>query len=291
MFDSEIMNTPYKNKISNFLAQPFPLLQEQRSKWFLVIFCGVFSTFFLVFYKPLNIVNWNHDTAIANFLTSWSAGMLGAIILGITQFVVRPKLNLTTFTNGQFISWVLFEFLLLTCVFFVLFGERKNPMIAEFLSVLKLTVSLASIPYFLACLLIAVGKPAEKKQIASPPPPVRPPLEQHIFKDENGKTVLAVKPNKILLLKSEKNYVSVYYLENDVVEKKLIRTNLKTLVQDLLPYPELIRIHRSYIVNLQYIASVERKKGGFQLKISHLPEMPLTVTDKYRNTFEKVLSS
>ena len=108
---------------------------------------------------------------------------------------------------------------------------------------------------------------------------------QLLFKDENDKIILAIKPKQLLFLKSENNYTSVFYLQNQKVEKKLIRTNLKKLENEL-QHPELLRIHRSYMINLQSIIGIHREKRGFQIQLAQLPEMPLKVSETYKKAFE-----
>jgi len=182
----------------------------------------------------------------------------------------------------------------LAILMFLLYGESKVPFWEEFLLTFKHTISLTIIPYFLACLLIAVRKLSqkihkeEKQETASiAPPPI--PLEQYAFKDENGKIILAIKPTQLLLLKSENNYIAVFFLQNEKVEKTLIRTNLKKLAYQLRPFPYLLRIHRSYMINLEKITSVHRKKGSFYVQLVQLPEMPLKVSETYKPNFEATL--
>ena len=282
-----MLKEQHTDKILGFFLRPFSLLDDYLSRLFLVAFCGIFATFFINFYEPLNIRTWHHDSTLGNFLTIWSAGILGAILLSITQLVLRPIFKLNTFNNGQFLLWVLFEFFLLTILMFVLYGESKIPFLEEFFLVFRYTISLTIIPYFLACLLIAVIKlsnNAAKESLVQ-----KVSLAQHSFKDENGKVMLAIKPTQLLLLKSENNYISIFYLQNEKVEKKLIRTNFKKLENELTPFPYLLRIHRSYMINLEKIASMHRKKGSFHVQLIQLPEMWLKVSETYKTTFEAAL--
>lgn len=63
----------------------------------------------------------------------------------------------------------------------------------------------------------------------------------------------------ILFMKSANNYVEIYYLEKDQVNKKLIRNTLRNVELQIKPYPTLIRCHRTYIVNTHYI---EKQTGN-----------------------------
>ena len=158
-----------RNKLVNFLGSPFTLLDSKGDKLFLIIFCGIFATFFINFYQPLNISTWSHDSTVGNFLTIWTAGIIGALVLSITQFILRPLANLKTFNIGWFILWVLFEFFLIAILMFILYGESVFPFWKEFFLVFRYTISLTIIPYFLACLIIAVRKLSNPIKIKEAP--------------------------------------------------------------------------------------------------------------------------
>lgn len=277
-----------KDEAEKTLRSPFPLLDDNLSKWFLIIFCGVFATFFIVFYKPFNIQEFEYDSTLGRFLTVWSGGILGAAILGISQFFLRSKAKLETFNLGQFLLWSIFEFAIICICIFLIFRQSTEPFLDEFLLTLKHTISIGFLPYFLACLLIAVKKLSDRSKQELKTLDIN--SEQHLFKDENGKVMLAIKPSQILLLKSENNYTSVFYLQNDKMERMLIRTNLKKLEGEL-DYTNLMRIHRSYMVNLKNISSVQRKKGSYEILLNRLPELPIKVSETYKPTFESKIEN
>lgn len=281
----------YKTKLVNLFLMPFPLLDGWKSKLFLVSFCCLFSTFFILYYNPFNIEHIKYDSALGHFLAIWNAGIIGAIILSITQFLFRPIFNLSTLNLGQFILWGIFEFICICLGVYFFFGESKEPFIQEFLLIFKYTISIAFLPYIIACLLIAVAKLylqndqknvliQEKEKVAAFSP------EQHLFTKEDGKVLFGIKPKQILYLKSENNYTSIYYFQNKKVERKLIRTNLKS-ISETFDNPNLIRIHRSYMVNLKKVEIIHREKRGFQLEIEHLPNLLLKVSDNYKHIFEE----
>ena len=98
--------------------------------------------------------------------------------------------------------------------------------------------------------------------------------------------MLALMPDQVLFLKSEDNYTAIYFLHDDQVQKSLIRNNLKKLEEQLVD-PNLIRIHRSYMVNMDRITSVQRSKRGFELTMEKIPETSLSVSETYKRDFEK----
>ena len=224
-----------------------------------------------------------YPAAFGNFIPIWVSGFLGSVFLGITEFPLRRLMGLKTFTLGGFLLWFLFEFFFLTGGMLLIFGEWHETFFHELRIVIRYTSSLTVLPYALSLLIIAVAKlnhSVKESNLA-----LSQIGKQLVFKEESGKTVLAIKPENVLYLKSENNYTSVVYLENENASKTLIRNNLKKLEQEII-YPNLLRIHRSYMVNLEHVATVQRIKGSFQIQLDGMPDQWIKVSDSYRESFE-----
>ncbi|PWJ40054.1 LytR/AlgR family response regulator transcription factor [Sediminitomix flava] len=282
----------FQSKDLACLKTPFTLLDDNKSKVFFILFCGGFSSFFIYFFNPFNIQRMNYEDAFAHFLSISNAGIIAALILGITHFFIRRLFRATTFRLWQFLLWVIFDFTCLCTACLFLFGEFDEPLLHELKIVVRYTLSLGMLPYSLACLLIAVYKLSTRKpkEIAIPKIEEKTSIDkQFLFKEKSGKVALAVKPEQILYLKSENNYTMVVYLENDEVIKKLVRTNLKQLEKEI-RFPKLIRIHRSFMLNLDAMSSFEKVKGGYQIQINQIPNTCLKVSESYRTEFESFLT-
>jgi len=268
------------NRLTGFFSQAFPLLDDNASKLFLVVFSGLFASFFIYIYNPFRLMDITYDTALGRNLSVWTGGIIGSLILVVTQFFLRKLVGLTRFNVGQFILWVLFDFICVIIGIFIVFGEPQIPFFEELQVIVGYCVSLGFIPYLIACLLISVIKISRKtrKHLSAD-------HEKCWFRDENGKIKLALKPGQILYLKSENNYTSVYYLQNQKVERTLIRNTLKKL-EEQLDQPGLVRIHRSYMVNLNRIISIHPTKRGFELTMDQMPDIQLSVSGSYKDNFK-----
>lgn len=102
--------------------------------------------------------------------------------------------------------------------------------------------------------------------------------------------VAPIRSSQIGHITSEDHYLRIHYRQDDNVRQTLIRMSLKSLYS-LLPADRFIQIHRSHIVNLQWVAGVKRagrevrlvlKKGAGELPVSRyrLPLL-LPVLDKF----------
>lgn len=275
-------------RLQQILGRPFDLLDETNSRWLLIILCTVFSTGFILFYDPLNVSGISKETALARLFSYHGLSFWGALVLIFTQFWLRPKFQLNTFLVWQFLLWVVLEIFLLSVCFFLIYRSLEEPLFSEFLAVLRMTALLAIVPYAIACLLIAVVKMSKKIQTE---PVISSPTSVLIsIKDENGKPMLSLAKENILLLKSENNYTAIFFRLEEKVEKKLIRSSLKNILQQL-PATDFLRIHRSYSININNLSSMDRKNGEIQVKLKQLPELPLKVSETYKADILRLMNN
>src|SRR6478609_11871458 len=89
--------------IISWLRQPFRLLDSHKSRWKLVIFCGVFGCLFLNVFHPFNINEWftNVDAPLFVILTFFCAAGMAA--LALTQFAIRSLFHVELTTRIGFL--------------------------------------------------------------------------------------------------------------------------------------------------------------------------------------------
>ncbi|WP_176829781.1 LytR/AlgR family response regulator transcription factor [Tenacibaculum sp. MAR_2009_124] len=75
--------------------------------------------------------------------------------------------------------------------------------------------------------------------------------------------------NEFVCAKSDKNYVKIV-LNNDVMLKRM---TIKSLEDQLCSYKFIFRTHRSFILNLKVVQSVERSSQGYKVLIRNFKEI------------------
>lgn len=100
---------------------------------------------------------------------------------------------------------------------------------------------------------------------------------------------LTLKYKNIISVKSADNYIEIYYLEKDVVEKKLVRNTLKNIELQLANQRIFIRCHRTGIANINYINKLARTYSGYSLKMRFLDET-IPVSRQYLKQVKNVIS-
>ena len=88
--------------------------------------------------------------------------------------------------------------------------------------------------------------------------------------------------NKILYISGLKNYV-MFYMEDQ--QRPLVTHLTMKAVEDMLPTNDFMRVHRSYIVALQKISSVDRNNT------IHIGKEYIHVSDSYLENFNKYIQS
>ena len=270
---------------ANLFQREFPYLDNTPGKVFLILFCASFGTLFLLLYNPLDVSNASINTILGLEVDFRYAGVIGGLGVALTQFGFRRLFGLNEFTLGKFLGWLVFEMIFLSILFYIAFGDRSLPLFDEFMVVAVDTVLISVIIYGIAILVLALFKANSKDESDQSSHP-----SYLTLKDEKGKVMITLKEVDLIYLKAEDNYIQVVYLQNGELERRLIRTSLKKLLKEI-PGFGLIRIHRSFAVNLANVASVKRNKGKYEVHMNHVSNSVLPVSTTYEKALEQVMTA
>lgn len=132
---------------------------------------------------------------------------------------------------------------------------------ASFFSVarttLGITVSIAAFAYVLLFLLIDFYN--RHKESDTDPAAEKAGLLR--FYDEYHKLRLIIASTAIVYIKSEDNYLQIYYLDQQKLKRQMLRSSMRAQ-EDLLVSHGLIRCHRSFFVNPEFIQVLHRDANG-----------------------------
>ncbi|MGB3607078.1 MAG: LytTR family DNA-binding domain-containing protein [Psychroserpens sp.] len=79
----------------------------------------------------------------------------------------------------------------------------------------------------------------------------------------------------LICIQSSDNYVEVFYLDGTTLKKSLIRNTLSKVSE---AFPELLRTHRSFMVNPYHFQSWKTEKGKHLLQLSQSIKIPISKT-------------
>jgi len=76
----------------------------------------------------------------------------------------------------------------------------------------------------------------------------------------------------VILVSSADNYINVVYQSKGKIERKLIRNTLKNIELLFKPYTDIIRCHRTCLINKNYVDKLSMSYKGYRLKMQHFEE-------------------
>ena len=235
---------------------------------------GIFL--FLLFFQPFNIHNPDFNNRLIILSTF---GAITLVLLSIFRLVI-PSIFTVAFSEAR---WTIGKEILINLLF-VIFNSVAFSFFARYVGKIPITfhtaiiiviisIAAASVVVMINQLYLLRQKveqlstnlaPAQNEQETAPPIKIE-------FETENKTDYFQLLIGQLILIKSASNYVEVIYRQNNKVHKKLIRNTMQKIEKLFAPYPEMIRCHRSYIVNKNYIGKVERGTDGLVLHMSDYP--------------------
>ncbi len=100
-----------------------------------------------------------------------------------------------------------------------------------------------------------------------------PLIEQIALIGDNKMDVLRLVPDDLICISSADNYVEVSYLHHDELSKKLIRSTLRKMQDQV---PGLVKVHRSHVINPMHF---KEWKDANSIILTHM-ELPVSKNHK-----------
>ena len=272
----------------SFLNQNFSLLDKKGNRYLLILVVFIFSVIFLNLYQPFNIARWYSDSGFIQFLRLSGYGFIIAVVFLFTQFPLRRIFKVHEFKIKSYLLWLVIEIALINLVYIFLYGNPIGNFRNDLGFSLKYTLMSIWIPYSFAILIVYFKE--HRTEIESLKSNANKPAEKRliIFKDDNGKIKFSVLPKDLLLLESTDNYVSVFYILGNKVQRKLLRNTLKNM-EEMLKENSIVRCHRSFMVNPANVEFMQKESKKFNIKIKHI-DKSIPVSDKYSSRFLNFLT-
>lgn len=264
-------------------------LLTKQNQTLMVLFVSLFAVIFINIFKPFGSEDWmtkGRFTPTEYLLWSTILVSLGMSIVAISRVIMYhySKKPVHSITILKYALWVIVELLLLSASFTVLAlitsygGASRDPM-EIYKNALQNTIFIMFIPYLIFIMYLSYQDKSAK---------LRTIMEENLgnkstsfiaFHDDRGILQLSVAKENLLYIESADNYISTWYLKNGQLKKQLIRITLKDLSQQLAD-TNIVRCHRSFMVNLDQIKVLRREKENLFIELGYpgLKEIPISKT-------------
>lgn len=279
------------------LNESYPDTSSLRSFFWESLGIGVFIFVFLYFFEPFEIgsIPGNSLLICAGFgLITFVISLLFELFF---RFVLKINKEIDSWTLGK---WILSTSILISCIavanhlyLILLFPHGPFSLGNLFFSFVA-TFAIGIFPIIFAGLFNQLRyvkknlKQAEEIQVRSNDVWVEPSLILDLPSANKNQT-LQVPMEELLFIEAMQNYVLVYLRKEGELKKEIIRTTISKL-ESSLPEVHFYRCHRSYLVNLNQIESVDGNAQGLKLIIKEqvAPEQAILIVPVSRNKIKEL---
>ncbi|MDG2195066.1 MAG: LytTR family DNA-binding domain-containing protein [Polaribacter sp.] len=275
------------NFFFSWLKRPYFFNHSIKYRLIVPFASGLFVFLFLCVFKPFRLVELHGNNFV---FYSFGVGVIVVGVFFITLFIFpilfKGYFNPDRWTVGKSIMIVAIS-LALNGFFARLYSlsSKTEGVPTESLSVFLLySIAIGTLPAILLCVVdervtrkkrekIALRINKGSSEIKDPPKPGT----TISLKSENNKEELIVLISDLVYLTSEGNYVSVFLKKEGGLKEAVLRTTLTKTTIDLNAYKNMVRCHKSYVVNTNYIKKIHGNARGYVLKSPIIPfEIPVS---------------
>jgi len=254
----------------------------------LIFFTAIFALLFINIFQPFGSREWYPNISDFKYLFFSSFIILiGMLVVVVSRFTMLQFVKRHSISYFQYAFWLLAEILAMS-LFYSLFTKfiPEEGMKRDFVEIFhKSTVNTSLIlllPYSILWLYFSwKDKNRLLHKMIKQDQPLDVQRKKSIaFSDEKGELRITIMLENLLYIDSSDNYVTIHYLNKSKLSHFLIRNTLKWMDDNLTNNSQLVRCHRSYIVNLDKVKVIRKNKGGIimELEAASTPDIPVSNT-------------
>ena len=268
-----------------FLNKPYPFNDDLRHNAKIILFISLGVLAFLLIFQPIEISTFTTKEII--YLVTGLA--VSTFLVLSLNLIILPSLFSKIFDNNKWnikreIIWDLWILLTISSSDLLFYTQLFDVLEIRFSDIGKI-ILLGFLPVAVLIIInqerllrfhLKSAQQLNKKLLEG-----KQQKEQLIhFESDYKKDKLSIAPDSLLVIKSADNYIEVYYKNDGVVKKQLIRSSLKKVIETIGESDYIIRCHRTFIVNTNHIKEIEGYSQGYKLYFEML-DFPVLVSQQY----------
>lgn len=300
-----------KNKVIKYFTR-------KRNIAAFLAFVYAFAIGFIFLVNPFGVESWvDWESRDQYVLTVFLVVGIGFLVLLVSRTIMYLLRNKVVLDVKKYLIWIAIELFALTVfyTFFVYFYDNRGrggyfdifPTTFQYVALMLL------VPYIISGLYMALKEKKEQEMDAvqqkeeydeSKSEMTKSISETELllkeqeavqhnivnFYDDKGQLKLSVDIDSLLYIESADNYVNIYYSSKGKFSRFMLRATLKS-IEDTFADCDLVRCHRSYVVNFKKVKVLRKEKMGLflDLDFEKAPEIPVSKTyaESVINLFSK----
>lgn len=275
-------------KVENNTAPFIERLLFSKIAWAIILSC--YAIIYITFVQPFGLafLDWTDKWLIIAIY-----GAICLIIFGLTFIIIQPW-NEYFRRNSLFMKYALLAIinillLTLSIFFFNSLQELNELNISSFFEVLLQVIIISLLPIISLILfsdrityaqnLKNIPEVVAQQQNQQQETSITPIDKEKLItiKTDNVGESIQLQQNQIICFEANDNYTAIYYMANNKMKKELYRITLKKLEVQLFEFKEIIRCHKSYIINISHLEKISGNAQGFKMHLQNLDfEIPVS---------------
>jgi hypothetical protein len=274
--------------------KPIPSYLNQKQNIIrLVLFTSLFALVFINTYSPFGADRWYNLTRLEFFTYSSLTILVGVLVVVISRIIMYQISKRRPIYLWQYLVWIGAEILSMALAYalFEKFFLKDGRLFSDLIRISSRNTALVLLlPYSISWLYFSWRDKKEQIERLADMPPFSENTRNMIpFYDEKGILKFSIKKENLLYLESAENYVNICYLNKGKVSKYLLRDTLKK-IEESFSGSEIIRCHRSYIVNFEKVKVIRKDKDGLRLEFDNPSVTDIPVSKTYVNAVMQTFS-
>jgi len=270
-----------------------PYLNEKQNIIRLILFTSLFALVFINAYSPFGADRWYNLTRLEFFTYSSLTILLGVLVVVISRIMMYHVCKRHTINIWQYLLWIfaeVFSMALAYGLFEKLFLKDARMFTELVKNSSRNTALVLLLPYSVLWLYFSWRDKKEQiERLADYPTSLDNTRNMIPFYDDKGILKFSIKKENLLYLESAENYVNICYLNKGKVSKYLLRDTLKKIEENF-SGTEIVRCHRSYMVNFEKVKVIRKDKDGLKLEFDNPSVTDIPVSKTYVNTVMQTFS-
>lgn len=258
----------------------------------LTVFTAIFALIFINVYSPFGVDVWFHVTKLQLFFYSSLVILTGILVIVLSRVLLHfaSKRNKISYIGYAF--WILAEIFFMA-LFYAIYVKMILHDNRDFIQLLKVstqnTALVLLLPYSLMWLYLRSNDQKLKLQHLESATESDPARLMIPFHDERGVMRMSIKLENLLFIEAADNYVVIHYLNGEKLTKYMLRNNLKS-IEEKYKGTDLVRCHRSYMINCGNVRLIRRSTEGIMLELDADQNITVPVSKMYAENVLKTFS-
>lgn len=258
----------------------------------LTVFTAIFALIFINVYSPFGVDVWFHVTKLQLFFYSSLVILTGILVIVLSRILLHFASKKYRISYTGYAVWILAEIFFMA-LFYAIYVKYILHDSRDFMQLLKVstqnTALVLLLPYSLMWLYLRSNDQKIKLQNLEAVADSDPAKMMIPFYDERKVMRLSIKQEHLLYIEAADNYAVIHYLNGQKITKYMLRNNLKS-IEEKYKGTNLVRCHRSYMVNCSNVRLISRSNEGIMLELDTVENITVPVSKMYAENVLKTFS-